>query len=89
VANASAPRIRLHDLRHSHGSLLIREGVPVKVVSELLGHANIVFTMETYQHVLPGMQADAGRTTEQLARPVPPTETKTVERRGNTRKNAA
>ena len=35
--------------------------MPVKVVSERLGHANIAFTIETYQHVLPGMQADAAR----------------------------
>ena len=36
-----------------------KEGVPVKVVSERLGHATAAFTIETYQHVLPGMQADA------------------------------
>ena len=52
--------------------LLINEGVPVKVVSERLGHANIAFTIQTYQHVLPGMQADAARTYERLATPVPP-----------------
>ena len=51
--------IRLHDLRHSHATLLQRAGVPVKVVSERLGHANAAFTMNTYQHVLPGMQAEA------------------------------
>jgi integrase len=49
---AGVPVIRLHDLRHTHGTLLIKEGVPVKVVSERLGHANIAFTIETYQHVL-------------------------------------
>ena len=58
-------------LRHTHGSLLIKEGVPVKVVSERLGHAHIAHTLETYQHVLPGMQADAARSTERLAKPVP------------------
>ena len=57
--HAGVPVIRFHDLRHTHGSLLIKEGVPVKVVSERLGHANIAFTIQTYQHVLPGMQADA------------------------------
>ena len=36
--------------------------MPVKVVSERLGHANPAFTMMTYQHVLPGMQDDAART---------------------------
>jgi hypothetical protein len=44
----------------------------VKVVSERLGHANIAFTIQTYQHVLPGMQADAARTYERLSAPVPP-----------------
>ena len=72
---AGVPVIRLHDLRHTHGTLLIKAGVPVKVVSERLGHANIAFTIETYQHVLPGMQADAARVFEasrsQLHRPRP------------------
>jgi integrase len=86
---AGVPVIRLHDLRHTHGSLLIKEGVPVKVVSERLGHANIAFTIETYQHVLPGMQADAARTYQRLAAPVPPDRTKSVERRRNSRKNTA
>lgn len=67
IANrAGVPRIRLHDVRHTHGTLLIKAGVPVKVVSERLGHANPAFTIDTYQHVLPGMQAEAARTFEQL-----------------------
>ena len=74
VHNAAVPRIRFHDLRHTHGSLLIKDGIPIKVVSERLGHANISFTMQTYQHVLPGMQTDAAHATERLARPTPPTE---------------
>lgn len=54
-------RIRFHDLRHTHALLLIMDGVPVKVVSERLGHANVAFTMHTYQHLLPGMSAAAAR----------------------------
>jgi integrase len=50
---AGVPIIRLDDLRHTHGTLLIKEGIPVKVVSERLGHANIAFTIQTYQHVSP------------------------------------
>lgn len=70
---AGVPVIRLHDLRHTHGTLLIKAGVPVKVVSERLGHATPAFTIDTYQHVLPGMQADAARVFEQLITPpVPP-----------------
>ena len=52
-------RLRLHDLRHTHASILLKAGVPVKVVSERLGHSSPAFTMTVYQHVLPGMQADA------------------------------
>ena len=67
IANrAGVPRIRLHDVRHTHGTLLIKAGVPVKVVSERLGHGNPAFTIDTYQHVLPGMQAEAARTFESL-----------------------
>ena len=71
VHNAGIPAIRFHDLRHTHGRLLIKAGIPVNVVSERLGHPNIAFTRQTYQHVLPGMQADAARAVERLARPVP------------------
>lgn len=59
VARSTLPRIRLHDLRHTHASILLKAGVPVKVVSERLGHANPAFTITVYQHVIPGMQADA------------------------------
>lgn len=59
VKKSTLPRIRLHDLRHTHASILLKAGVPVKVVSERLGHSSPAFTMTVYQHVLPGMQADA------------------------------
>jgi len=87
VANAEVPPLRFHDLRHTHGSLLIKEGVAVKVVSERLGHAHIAHTIQTYQHLLPGMQADAARTYERLTGPVPTRATDAVERRGNNREN--
>jgi integrase len=61
VEQATVPRIRLHDLRHTHATILLKAGIPVKVVSERLGHASPAFTMTVYQHVLPGMQADAAR----------------------------
>ncbi len=81
--NAGVPIIRFHDLRHTHATLLIKEGVPVKVVSERLGHATTAFTIETYQHVLPGMQADAARTFEALI------DTSTGDTRKKNRKKAA
>ena len=62
VAKLDVPTISLHDLRHTHATLLLKAGVHVKVVSERLGHANIAFTMNVYQHVLPGMQAEAADT---------------------------
>ena len=62
LARSALPRIRFHDLRHTHATILLQAGVPVKVVSERLGHANPAFTMTVYQHVVPGMQADAAAT---------------------------
>ena len=52
-------RGRFHDLRRSQGSQLIKVGVPMKVVSERLGHASTAFTMDVYTDVLSGMQEDA------------------------------
>lgn len=59
VLAAGLPRIRLHDLRHTHATLLLASGTPPKVVSERLGHTTIAFTLDTYAHVVPGMQAEA------------------------------
>lgn len=59
VARSALPRINLHALRHTHATALLKAGVPVKVVSERLGHASPAFTISVYQHVMPGMQADA------------------------------
>jgi hypothetical protein len=59
VARTRLPRIRFHDVRHTHASLLLEAGVPVKVVSERLGHATPSFTLDVYGWVLPGMQAEA------------------------------
>ncbi|MCZ7628862.1 MAG: site-specific integrase [Microthrixaceae bacterium] len=62
VAKLDVPTISLHDLRHTHAMLLLKAGVHVKIVSERLCHANVAFTMSVYQHVLPGMQAEAAAT---------------------------
>jgi integrase len=56
------PIIRVHDLRHTHATLLLAAGVPVKVVSERLGHATVTIMMEIYARVMPGMQAQAAAT---------------------------
>lgn len=65
---ASVRVIRLHDVRHTHATLLIAAGVQVKAVTERLGQAMSAFTIDSYQHVLPGMQADAARCFEQPRR---------------------
>lgn len=59
VRRSGLPHVRLHDLRHSHATQLLRQGVHPKVVSERLGHSKVGITMDTYSHVLPGMQEDA------------------------------
>lgn len=53
------PRIRFHDMRHTHATLLLKMGVPVKVVAERLGHGSIEMTLNTYAHLLPSMQLEA------------------------------
>jgi integrase len=72
VRRSGVKVIRLHDLRYTHATLLIAASVPIKVLSERLGHASPAFTIETYQHVLPGMQAAAARTIETLVTAVLP-----------------
>ena len=46
---------RIHDLRHSAATLLLCHGVPVKVVSEMLGHSDVSITLSIYAHILPDM----------------------------------
>ncbi len=55
------PATRMHDLRHTCATLLLSRGVPVKVVSEMLGHASVSITLGTYSHVLPDIQESAAR----------------------------
>ena len=56
---AGVPRIRFHDLRHCHATLLLQQAVHPKVVQERLGHSTISMTLDTYSHVVPGMQERA------------------------------
>lgn len=58
AAAAGVPRIRLHDLRHSHASLLIEMGFSPLLVSERLGHENADTTLRIYSHLYPNKQAD-------------------------------
>lgn len=61
LAKTSLPRIRFHDLRHTHASQMLAAGVHPKVASERLGHSTIGITLDLYSHVMPGMQADAAQ----------------------------
>jgi integrase len=51
--------IRLHDARHTHASLMLKQGVSPKVISERLGHAGVAITLDLYAHTTPGMQQAA------------------------------
>ncbi|WP_246946149.1 site-specific integrase [Bacillus pinisoli] len=58
IKAANLPDIRFHDLRHTHATILLSNGINVKVISERLGHSNIKVTLDTYSHVLPSMQEE-------------------------------
>jgi len=59
LEQAGLRKIRLHDLRHTHATIAVKARVPVKVISERLGHESPAFTLKQYAHVMPGMQAEA------------------------------
>lgn len=51
--------IHLHDARHTHASLMLKQGIHPKIVQERLGHSTIAITLDTYSHVAPGLQQAA------------------------------
>ena len=55
-------------LRHSHATQLLKQGIHPKVVSERLGHATVAITLDTYSHVLPGMQEEAAESIDAALR---------------------
>jgi integrase len=66
LQRAALPNIRLHDLRHTCATLMLCEGVHIKLVQELLGHATISITLDTYSQVLPGMGNQAAGAMERI-----------------------
>lgn len=66
---AGLPPIRLHDLRHSYATDALASGVPVKVVSQRIGHADVGVTLKVYAHVLPGDDEDAALRADSLLAP--------------------
>ncbi|MDP9227285.1 MAG: site-specific integrase [Actinomycetota bacterium] len=69
LAKAELPHVRFHDLRHAHATLMLLQGIHPKIVSERLGHASIGITLDTYSHVLPGMQGEAASVFDELFKP--------------------
>jgi integrase len=66
IKQANLSKIRFHDLRHTHATLLLAQGVNIKVISERLGHSNIKVTLDTYSHVLPTMQEEVARKLDEI-----------------------
>lgn len=69
AARAGIKAIRFHDARHTHASLMLKQGVHPKIVQERLGHASIQTTLDTYSHVAPGLQEAAAETFDKLVSP--------------------
>lgn len=59
VDQTDLPKIRLHDLRHTHATLALEAGIHPKIVSERLGHASVSFTLDVYSHATQHLQAEA------------------------------
>lgn len=59
LSEASMPRLRFHDLRHTAATLMLVMGVPLETIQETLGHASFGTTKDIYAHVLPSMQREA------------------------------
>jgi integrase len=66
LKRAGLPPIRVHDLRHTAATLHLAGGTNPKVVQELLGHSTITLTLDTYSHVIEGLQEEAARTMDAL-----------------------
>lgn len=69
AARAGLKVIRFHDARHTHASLMLKQGVNPKIVQERLGHASIQVTLDTYSHVAPGLQEAAAESFDKLVSP--------------------
>jgi len=69
AAHAGVKAIRLHDARHTHASIMLKQGIHPKIVQERLGHASIQMTLDTYSHVAPGLQEAAANRFDDLVIP--------------------
>jgi hypothetical protein len=66
---AGLPGTRFHDLRHTFASLMLIASVHPKIVSEMLGHSSVAFTLDTYSHVIPTLQQAAMRRLDEMLLP--------------------
>jgi integrase len=71
LRNAGLPEIRFHDLRHTAATLMISNGIPVLIVSKILGHSKPSVTMNIYAHASFEMQSEATQLMENLVTPIP------------------
>ncbi len=69
AARCGLKGIRLHDARHTHASLMLKQGVHPKIVQERLGHATIAVTLDTYSHISPGLQQAAAEGFDRMVLP--------------------
>ncbi len=70
LEKAGLPRIRFHDLRHTAASVMLNRGVPVIVVSKMLGHSKPSATLDIYGHLYTEMQDGAAQVMEDLVTPI-------------------
>jgi len=66
TAVAGLPVIRFHDMRHTAATLLLAEGVHPKVVADMLGHATITITLDTYSAYVPALHTQAAATMDAI-----------------------
>jgi integrase len=71
LERADVPMVRPHDARHTCATLMLGQGVHPKLVSEMLGHATVAITLDTYSHATPSMHREAATTLDALLRKVP------------------
>ena len=70
LIKANIRHIRFHDLRHTAASLMLNNGVPIIVVSKMLGHSKTSTTLDIYGHLMPTMQDEAARIMDELVTPI-------------------
>jgi integrase len=68
--SAGVPKVRFHDLRHTSASLMLNNGIPVIIVSKILGHSKPSITLDIYGHLYNEMQSEASRLMDELVSPV-------------------